>query len=709
MLDVDWGDLIYYLGDDPHTESILIYMESIGNARSFVSAAREVALTKPIIVIKAGRTEAAAKAATSHTGALAGSDAVFDAALRRCGVLRVERISELFDMAEVLAKQTRPQGKRMTIITNAGGPGVLATDALISGGGELGELSVETRNALKELLPAHSNYNNPIDLLGDAEPSRYEKALQIVSQDENTDATLVILTPQAMTNPTQTAKLLAPYAKIGKPILASWMGDVDTEVGAEILNQAAIPTFLYPDTAAQIFNYMWRYSSNLHSLYETPTANPGIDFAPKRACVREIIEAVRQSGRCLLTEIEAKQIFTAYGIPSVETYLATTVDEAVTLADKIGYPVVVKVYSYTITHKSDVNGVHLNLYCGDAVREAYEAIQALVTHKIGASHFAGVTIQPMVDLKNSYELILGSSIDIQFGPVLLFGLGGQLVEVLDDRVLGLPPLNSTLARRMMENTRIYTALKGVRGRKTIALNELSQILVRFSQLVLEHPWIKEIDINPLLVKPGVDNSLMALDGRIVLHDLDIHIDQLPKPAIRPYPEQYVSDWTMKNSMKVTIRPIRPEDELLMIQFHQNLSQESVYFRYFHLIKLSQRVAHERLTRLCFIDYDREMALVADYDNPKTGMNEILAVGRLSKLHSKNQAEFALIVTDEYQHQGLGSELLKRLLQVGRDEKLSEINAEILLENRGMQRVCQRLGFTIQSTTDVSVVKATINL
>jgi acetyltransferase len=709
MLDVGWGDLIYYLGDDPHTESIVIYMESIGDARSLLSAAREVALTKPIIVIKAGRTEAAAKAATSHTGALAGSDAVFDAALRRCGVLRVNRISELFDMAEVLAKQPRTKGKRMAIITNAGGPGVLATDALVSGGGELAELTAETRDALNRLLPANGNHHNPVDLLGDAEPTRYAKALEIVSKDENTDAMLVILTPQAMTNPTQTAKLLTPYAKIGKPILASWMGDIDIEAGAEILNQAAIPTFPYPDTAARIFNYMWHYSYNLRGLYETPlVSDRTIDF-PHHVFVETIIQTARQAGRYLLTEIESKQILAAYEIPTVETHLAITVEEAIQKADKIGYPVVVKVYSHTITHKSDVDGVHLNLCCGNAVEEAYKAIQASVAEKVGASHFAGVTVQAMVDLKNSYELILGSSIDAQFGPVLLFGTGGQLVEVFEDRALGLPPLNTTLARRMMEQTRIYQALQGIRGRKAIDVGGLERLLVRFSQLVVEQPWIKEIDINPLLAKPGVSNSLIALDARIVLYDLDVKVEQLPKPAIRPYPTQYVSSWKMRNAMEITIRPIRPEDELLMIQFHHTLSEQSVYFRYFHLIKLSHRIAHERLTRLCFIDYDREMALVADYRNPKTGQHQILAVGRLSKLHATNQAEFALIVADCYQCQGLGSELLQRLLQIGRDEHLTEINAEILTENRGMQRVCEKLGFSIQRTADISVVKAGISL
>lgn len=710
MLDVGWGDLIYYLGDDPHTESIVIYMESIGDARSFLSAAREVALTKPIIVIKAGRTAAAAKAAASHTGALAGSDAVFDAALRRCGVLRVKSISELFDMAEVLAKQPRPKGPRLTIVTNAGGPGVLATDALITDGGELAELSPETYAALNELLPPQWSHNNPIDILGDADPMRYAKALEIVAKDPNSDGLLVILTPQAMTDPTQSAYKVKSLARIGKPILASWMGDADVEAGAEILNQASIPTFPFPDTAAHVFNYMWRYNYNLRALYETPVLPQGVDTSD-RTIAKTIIQTARETGRTLLTEVESKQILAAYGIPTVTTQVATSAAEAVRLAEEIGYPVVLKVYSKTITHKTDVDGVHLNLRDAKAVREAYDAIALSVSTKVGANHFAGVTVQPMINLKNSYELILGSSIDAQFGPVLLFGTGGQLVEVFQDRALGLPPLNTTLARRMMEQTRIYKALQGVRGRKAVNLEALEQLLVRFSQVVVEQRLIKEIDINPLLVKAeGIaENSLVALDARIVLHDLDITEAQLPKLAIRPYPTQYVSSWTTRNGMQVTIRPIRPEDEPLMIKLHHTLSEESVFFRYFHLIKLSQRIAHERLTRLCFLDYDREMALVVDYENPETGEHEVLAVGRLSKLHGTSEAEFAILVSDRYQCQGLGTELLKRLLEVGRDEQLRLISAEILTENSAMQRVCEKLGFRIYPTVDAAVVRAEIKV
>jgi acetyltransferase len=705
MLDVNWGDLIYYLGDDPNTHSIVIYMESIGDARSFLSAAREVTLTKPIIVIKAGQTEAAAKAATSHTGALAGSDEVLNAAFRRSGVLRVNNISYLFYMAEVLAKQPRPKGPRLTILTNAGGPGVIATDALITEGGELAELSSQTYDLLNQALPAHWSHNNPIDILGDADPTRYATALQMAAKDPNSDGLLVVLTPQSMTDPTETAEQIKQYANLGKPMLASWMGGTDVEAGARILNQANIPTFPYPDTAARLFNYMWRYSYNLRGIYETPVLSAGSETSIDRSLADQLIQSVQQSGRTLLTESESKQLLSAYGIPTVETRVATNVEDAIACADAIGYPVVLKLFSTTITHKTDVGGVKLNLPNAEAVRQAYQEIATSVAEKADEADFAGVTIQPMVKL-DGYELIIGSSIDPQFGPVLLFGTGGQLVEVFQDRALALPPLNTTLARRMMEQTRIYKALQGVRGRAPVDLASLEQLLVRFSQLVAEQPLIKEIDINPLLAS---EHQLVALDARIVLHDPATPTEQLPKLAIRPYPNQYITPWTLKDGKTVTIRPIRPEDEPLMVKFHQTLSEESVYLRYAHLVKLSHRTAHDRLTRICFIDYDREMALVADYQDPKTGEHSILAVGRLSKAHGINEAEFALMVSDRYQGRGLGSELLQRLLQVAQNEGLQRVTADILSDNSAMQHVCKKLGFHIDRHLSEPMVKAAIAL
>ncbi|MGD1713200.1 bifunctional acetate--CoA ligase family protein/GNAT family N-acetyltransferase [Dapis sp. BLCC M172] len=706
MLDLDWGDLIYYLGDDPHTKSIVIYMESIGNARSFLSAAREVALTKPIIVIKAGQTEAAAKAAASHTGSLTGSDEVLNAAFRRCGVLRVNRISELFNMAEVMAKQPRlPKGPRLTIITNAGGPGVLATDALIATGGELAPLAEETIAQLNEFLPTHWSHANPIDILGDADPERYRKTLEVAIKDPNTDGLLVILTPQAMTDPTQTAEQLKHYAQTAKkPVLASWMGGDEVTTGETILNRASISTYRYPDSAAKLFNFMWQYNYNLQGIYETPLLAQEQESGPNCSIVEQIIKNAQDAGRNILTESESKQILAAYGIPIVQTLVAKNEAEAVERANIIGYPVVLKLFSETITHKTDVDGVQLNLKDAEAVKWAYQNIQTSVTEKVGSEHFLGVTVQPMLSLDRGYELIIGSSVDPQFGPVLVFGTGGQLVEVFRDRAIALPPLNTTLARRMMEQTKIYQALKGVRGRKAVDLGALEKLLVKFSQLVVEEPWIKEIDINPLLASA---ERLIALDARIVLHDKSVGVENLPSSAIRPYPTQYIEPWQMRNGEEVTIRPIRPEDEPLIVQFHKTLSEESVYLRYFNFLKLSRRIAHERLTRICFIDYHREMALVADYKNPETGSHEILGVGRLSKSHGVNEAEFAMLVSDRYQRQGLGTELLLRLVQVGRDEKLKRIVATVLAENTPMQRVCEKVGFQLQR--GAGVVEAKIDL
>jgi acetyltransferase len=697
MLDVNWGDLISYLGDDPQTESIVIYMETVGDARSFLSAARDVARDKPIIVIKAGRTEAAAHAAASHTGSLAGSDDVLDAAFRRAGILRVDSIADVFYTVEALSKQPRPRGNRLTILTNAGGPGVLATDALIQGGGELAEITPETIEKLSSFLPPAWSHSNPIDILGDAGPEKYAKALEIAAQDPNSDGLLVILTPQDMTDPTGTAEMLKPYAQIeGKPVLASWMGGSVVAEGEAILNRANIPTLPYPDVATRLFNYMWRFAGNLRALYETPALPPAtVDEAEARRQVEGMIAAVRQTGRTILTESESKQILAAYGIPTIPMAIATTEDEAAAAADRMGYPVVVKLHSETITHKTDVGGVKLNLQDAEAVRGAFRAIQQAVHEKAKPSDFLGVSVQPMIKL-DGYELIVGASPDPQFGPVLLFGMGGVLVEVFKDKALALPPLTSTLARRMMEETTIYTALKGVRGKPPVDLAGLEQLLVRFSQLVSEQRSIKEIDINPLLASP---ERIVALDARVVLCDPSVREEQLPRLAIRPYPSQYVQPWTMKDGTEVIIRPVRPEDEPLIARYHETLSERSVVLRYFYPMALSQRIEHERLSRLAFIDYDREMALVAECKNRRTGEPQIIAAGRLIKLYGGEDAEFTILVSDAYQGYGLGTEMLRRLMEIGRKEGVKRIFGNILNSNADMLRVAERLGFVLVGEKD----------
>ncbi|HUJ29500.1 MAG TPA: bifunctional acetate--CoA ligase family protein/GNAT family N-acetyltransferase, partial [Myxococcales bacterium] len=680
MLDVGWGDLIDYLDHDGRTKSILIYMESVGDARAFLSAAREVTLRKPIIVLKGGRTAQAAQAAASHTGTLAGSDEVLTAAFRRTGVLRVDSIADLFDMADVLAKQPRPRGKRLCVVTNAGGPAVLATDALIPGGGELAPISKEGLAKLDALLPPQWSHGNPIDLLGDADPDRYEKAVEIVGAEKDTDGHLVILTPQEMTEPKLTAERLKLYASrhTDKPLLASWMGGSEVQAGRRTLSDAGIPTFDYPDTAARIFNYMWKYSYNLRGLYETPSLAE--EQAGAHTVAAAIIGDARRAGRTLLTELESKRVLDAYGIPTVETRVALDAEAAVREAESIGYPVAVKLHSKSITHKSDVGGVQLDLRSGREVRAAFESIRA----RVPEIDFGGVTVQPMIRT-GGIELIVGSSVDAQFGPVVLFGAGGVMVEVFNDRSLGLPPLNTTLARRMMEQTRVFKVL----ARHHVDAEAIEKLLVRFSQLVVEQPAVREIDINPLLASR---ERLIALDARLVLHGPGIEDDKLPKSSVRPYPVKYIGTAELKDGTALAVRPIRPEDEPQMVHFHQTLSDNSVFYRYAGFMKLDARIAHERLSRMCFIDYDREMALVAEL------VGEIVAVARLVRLRGTADAEFALLVSDAMQGQGLGHALLSRLFDVGRDWGLKRIVAEILPENAAMRRVCKELGFTFHGQT-----------
>lgn len=705
MLDVGWGDLIEYFGDDPNTESILLYMESVGDARAFVSAAREVSLHKPIIVIKPGRSDAAAKAASSHTGALTGSDEVLDAAFRRSGVLRVQNIADLFYMAEVLGKQPIPKGNRLTIVTNAGGPAVLATDSLISNDGELSNLSEETVKKLDDCLPLHWSHGNPIDILGDADAERYAKAIEIAANDPGGDGLLVILAPQGMTDPSEVARRLKSAATISeKPVIASWMGGSSVAGGIAALNASGIPTFSYPDTAVRAFTYVWRYAQNLQELYETPSTTVDIS-ADISGRVHGQLSDIRESDCAILTEVESKKILSLYGIPTVETQIAHTEDDAVWSSSKIGYPVVLKLFSKTTTHKTDVGGVQLNLPNEDTVRRAFRKIEASVTEKVGPEHFAGVTVQPMVRT-DGYELILGSSMDPQFGPVILFGSGGQMVEVYRDRALALPPLNTTLAQRLMEQTRIYAALKGIRGRKPVDLVALGSLLVRFSQLVLDQPAISEIDINPLV---AAADGLIALDARIVLHDKKLNTEQLPKSAIRRYPSEYISKWSSDDGEKITLRPIRPEDEALMVKFHESLSDRSVYQRYFYSMSLRSRIRHERLVKVCFGDYDHELVLVAETYNALHGPHGIVGVARISRTHGTHDAEVAITVCDEWQRSGLGSELLKRVVQIARQEKIRGINAEVLRDNIGMQTVMKRIGFRLKLADGSNSIRATLDL
>ncbi|KAH7825864.1 acetyl-CoA synthetase (ADP-forming) [Monocercomonoides exilis] len=531
MLDVDWPTLIDYFGNDEKTSAICIYMETVGKAKPFLEACQRVSKKKPIVVIKAGRSAAGKKAASSHTGALAGADEVADAAFERAGVLRVVEIADLFALMEMLNSQPMPKGKRLTVVTNAGGPGVLTTDSLYVGGGELAPVSDEMMDKFNEFLPAAWSHGNPIDILGDALPDRYEKTVRLSVEDPNVDAILVILTPQDMTDPTATAEALKQHAKCGKLFMCSWMGGKEVAKGTQILREAKIPVFNYPDQAVRVFNYLHSYGKQITKLEEPTLATPelGFDLAKAREEVRQIYSNALEKGRTILSEYESKKILAAYHIPGGQTELALSPDEAVEAAKKIGFPVVMKVHSETITHKSDVGGVKLNIKNEEEVRAAFNEIKSNVARNAKESDFLGCVVLPMITLKDSYEVILGANVDPQFGPVILFGLGGVLVEVFKDKALGLAPLNKTFARSMLEKTKIFQALKGVRGKKPVNIDELVDIIIRFSQLLADHPWISEFDINPMLCSP---DGILALDARILVYKKAEHKEEdLPHTCI----------------------------------------------------------------------------------------------------------------------------------------------------------------------------------
>ncbi len=698
MLDVGWGELIDFFGADDQTQSIVLYMETVGDAHAFLSAARQVALDKPIIVLKAGRSEQGGRAAERHTGAQIENDAVLDAAFRRAGALRVDTVADLFHIAEVLAKQPRPKGPRLAIVTNAGGPGVLAVDSLINDGGTLAQLADETIARLDGILPLHWSHSNPVDILGDADPALFAKTLDVVSHDSQSDGVLVVLTPQAMTDPTASAEAIKPFAQMrSRPLLAAWMGGAEVEVGANILRNAGVPVFAYPDHAVRMFDYLLHYSDNLRALYETP-APPAREIDDSvRVRARALIDQARAENRTLLTQKESQEILALYGIPFVETHLVTTAAQAVHAADMLGYPVVMKLNTDEILPKREYDGVILNIISANNVRATFRAVKNTVTNLLGKEKFRGVLLQPMLNVRGGYALHIGSMLDPQFGPVLRFGAEkrppltdaqGQPLQtepttklMLDarfrDDALGLPPLNTTLARRMMERTRVYKILREA----DVNTDDLEQVLARFSQLVVEQPWIKATEIHPLMVLPpfagDADGStrVLALDARIVLHNPALTEAELPRTVIRPYPSQYVEPYNLKDGTPVTIRPIRPEDEPLLIDFHEKLSEQSVYLRYFHALNLSQRIAHDRLARIATNDYDREMALVVERvlppytDNGAGGMakREILAVARLSRLQNSRDAEFAVLIRDDMQKQGLGTTLLTKLVEIGRAE------------------------------------------
>lgn len=677
MLDIDWGDLIYYLGNDPNTEAIIIYMETIGNARSFFSAAKVVSKTKPIIVIKPGRTSAAAAAAASHTGSMTGSDDVLTAAFERVGVVRIDNIDEMFYLCDVLDKQPHPTGPNLSIITNAGGPGVISTDALVTNGGKLTKISDAAMERYNSFLPSAWSHSNPIDILGDAPPITYAKSLEIAGSDENSNGVLVVLTPQSVTDPTESARELAKFAHIpGKPIMSSWMGGDNLEEGRAILRKAGIPNVDFPDTACRLFDYLYKYMRMQNDLHVTPQPQT---FKTDKAKAESIIKHVYDSGRDLLTEYESKELLAAYGIPVVKTVYADTADKAAAVAKELGFPVVVKLNSETITHKSDVGGVQLFLKDEAAVKNAFNTIKTNLDKLGKSSGFQGVTVQSMMDLGDGYELIVGSNVDSQLGPVVVFGTGGTLVEVYKDRALAIPPLNTSLARATIESTKICKALKGIRGKKPCDLDLLSQTLVRFSELIIELPEIKELDINPLFATP---DGITALDARVVLEKKGC--PPVSISAIRPYPREY----TFVDG-EYTIRPIRESDESALVEYEKTLSAASAKSYLNADIPEEERISHKRMVTLCHVDYSTNIPLIV-LDKEK-----IVAHATLYKIPFSQESTVLISVSDKLHKKGLGTKLLKKVVEVAKAEGVSLIKVELDNSNEAYKKLLTKVGFTVE--------------
>ncbi len=697
-LDVEFGDLIDYFGEDENTESIIVYIESISQARKFMTAARAFARSKPILAYKAGRFPQSAKVATSHTGAMASEDAVYDAAFERIGISRVYDIGEIFDCAELIGRRKIPEGPNLGIVTNAGGPGVMATDTLIAQKGKLADLSEETMNRLNENLPASWSHGNPVDVLGDANSKRIAKAAGIVLDDSGVDAVLVILTPQAMTNPTATAGAISKLAeKSPKPILAAWLGGKSMREGLQHLTDTGIPAYSTPEQAVRAFMTLVAHANNLKILYETPKDIP-VSFELDREKLRTEVIARDFKNGPVLSEDVSKSLLEAYGIPTTRPHPAATVDMAVAEAGKLGYPVVLKIHSPDITHKTDVGGVALNLQDDEMVRGAFERMMSTVATNCPEAKLEGVTVQAMIDDRDSTELILGIKADAVFGTVMMVGMGGITAELMGDRTLGFPPLNERLARRMLESLKIWPLLQGYRGRPPCNLDKLIEVLIRLSYLAADYPEITELDINPLLVSPS---EVVALDARIVIDKQLVgqKIEPYSHLALRPYPETYVKHITLKDGTPVTLRPIKPEDEPMWMELLASCSKESIYqrFRYFF-----QWASHEVATRYCYIDYDREIAIVAEI--VENGKRRLLGVGRLIADPDHESVEYAVLITDAWQKRELGSLITDHCMEVARRWNLKRVIAITTTNNRPMISVFEKRGFSIKYSDDDNSVE-----
>jgi acetyltransferase len=686
MVDVGFHDLIDYFGADPNTACILIYMETLDEPRKFMSAARAFSRNKPIIVLKAGQSAEGAKATLSHTGSLAGNDNAFTAAFRRTGVIRVDTVSQLFHVAHALATQPQPKGNRLAIVTNAGGPAVLATDFLIKSGGRLARLSDETMKALNEILPAAWSHGMPVDVLGDTSPENYGEALRLVLEDENVDGALVITATQAVISPTRIAEEVVKVSKNNsKTLLACWMGEADVAEGREVLEAGNIPNYRYPESPVLAFMRMYNYARNLELYHETPPASPE-KFTPEKEKAAAIIRTALDAGRKSLSEPEGKELLVCYNIPVALNFVATTATEAAEFAEKTGFPVVMKIASPDIGHKTDVGGVVLNIRSKEQAREAFDKITASVRQHRPDARIDGILVEKMISKK--FELLVGAKKDPIFGPVIAFGLGGTAVEVFQDINLGLPPLNMALARRIIERTKIFQLLQGYRGQPGVDLDELQFLLVKFAYLVMDFPEIKEIDINPFVMD---EQGGVVLDSHIVLEKLPARkgaftYDHL---VISPYPEQYQREITMKNGQKALLRPIRPEDEPLEAEMFEKLSRESIYFRFFGYVP---KLSHKFLVHFTHIDYDRELAIVAEVE--EDGKKMMAGVVRLVNDYGNQCAEFAIIIADPWHRQGLGSTMMDFMLDIARERGLDTVKAQALASNEVMLRMFQHRNFKV---------------
>ena len=681
--DVDFGDLLDYLGSDAGTQGILLYMESLREARKFMSAARATARNKPVIVIKSGRMREGARAANSHTGALAGSDEVFDSAIRRAGMLRVYTIEELFSAVETLARARRVQGNRLAILTNGGGPGVLATDALVSGGGRLAELDEATLSELNKVLPPEWSHGNPVDIVGDANARRYLDTLRLLLRDENHDAVLIMLVPTAVVDNAEVARVLADEFKATeKPVFTCWMGEEAVAEARNHFEREGIPSYETPESAIHAFMQMVQYDQNQLALMQTPASVPG-SFAPDHETAKKVLAGAAADGRGMLTEPEAKAVLRAYDIPVVDTHTAADVEEAARIADDIGYPVALKILSPDITHKSDVGGVLLDIESEQLLRYAAEGMLARIERHRPGARIQGFSVQKMAERPGAYELIIGAATDPIFGPILLFGRGGTAVEVVDDKAVALPPLNTILADDLMQRTRIYRELRGYRDRPAVDLAAVREVLIKVSQLLIDYPEVQEVDINPLFADP---KGVLALDAR--LHIAKPARAGTARLAIRPYPQELEEWLTLGDGEQVLLRPIRPEDEPAHHELFQRLSQKDVYFRFFRAIN---DLDHRQLARYTQIDYDREMAFIATTggEHPET-----LGVVRAVADADNNVAEFAIVIRSDRQGIGLGHRLMEKLIRYCREHGTRRLVGETLMDNQAMIRLARRFGFEV---------------